>query len=204
MRADRPDRWNGSRTQRSPVWAALCLCVAALFAPRPATADALDGTLVVRAAYVTVEGGVFKVNARVEYPIGDEIRNALLDGVSLHFDLQATVSEQRRFWPDAGIADLVLTRELSWHAVSERYVVRDPERGEVGSYAALEQAVQAIGNVDAWPVVVESQLEADASYLIAVRASVRRGKLPDALRSLIWWSDSWRRSSDWYSWPLPR
>jgi hypothetical protein len=37
-----------------------------------------------------------------------------------------------------------------------------------------------------------------------VRASVRRGRLTDALRALMFWSDDWQRESEWYSWSLPR
>ena len=53
-------------------------------------------------------------------------------------------------------------------------------------------------------MVVEPQLDPDSTYAIRVRAAVRRGRMPDALRKLIFWSDSWTRSSEWYSWILPR
>ena len=179
-------------------------CLILLCGLSVAVADVLDGTLEVRSAYVTVDNGVYKLNARATYPLTDNVRAALTDGVTLSFDFQVVVQKQRRFWLDATLADLTLRRELSWHAVSERFVVRDVDRGEQESYATLDQALQAVGSVDGWPVVVEPQLEADASYQISVRASVRRGNLPSALRALIWWSDSWHRSSAWYSWSLPR
>jgi len=170
----------------------------------PAVADALDGTLEVRSAYVNVDGGVFQLNARMVFPLNDDIRRALKDGVTLYFDLQALVERRRRYWMDATVVDITLRRELSWHEVSERFVVRDVERGELENFTNLDLALQAIGTVDNWPVVVEPQLDADGSYEIRVRASVRRGSMPDALRTLIWWSDSWHRSSEWYSWSLPR
>lgn len=198
--AGRPGAW-----QRA-LLACACLLVP-LFALLPAhgvRADALDGTLEVRSAYVTVDNGVYQLTARIAYPVNDEIRGALKDGVTLSFDLEAQVQKQRRYWTDATVVDIALRRELSWHAVTERYVVRDVERGELGSYGSLDQALVAIGSVDGWPVVVEPQLQADASYEIGVRASVRRGTLPGALRALIWWSSSWQRSSEWYTWSLPR
>jgi hypothetical protein len=180
---------------------ALLLVLACPFA---AQADALDGTLEVRSAYVTVDNGVYLLSARATYPMNDDIRGALTDGVTLRFDFEALVQKQRRYWTNATVVDLTLRRELSWHAVTERFVVRDTERGELGSFPTLDQALTAIGSVDTWPVVVEAQLEPEASYEISVRASVRRGSLPDALRSLVFWSDSWHRASDWYSWSLPR
>jgi hypothetical protein len=37
-----------------------------------------------------------------------------------------------------------------------------------------------------------------------VRAGFRRGRLPDALRALVFWSDGWNRRSKWNAWILPR
>ena len=168
------------------------------------TAAALDGKLEVQSAYVTVREGIFELNARTIYPLNDDIRTALTDGIKLGFELQAVVNRQRRFWVDQTMVDITLRRELFWHAVSERYVLRDPDRGEQQVFVSLDQALAAAGVVTAWPVVVEPQLQPDSTYSISVRARIRRGHLPATLRALIWWSDSWKRSSEWYTWTLPR
>ena len=91
-------------------------------------AAALDGVLEVRSAYVNIDNGVFQLHARVEYPVTPAIRDALRDGVTLIFDLDARVERDRRFWFNATIVDLTLRRELAYHAVSDRYVVRDAKR----------------------------------------------------------------------------
>lgn len=184
------------------AWTLTCALLAC--ALPAALAAMLDGVFEVRTAYVTVDEGVYQLNARTEYPVNDEIRTALTDGVTLHFDLEARVERSRRLWLDATVAELSLRRELAWHAVRERYVVRDLARGEQEFYLTLEQALQAIGVVTNYPVITEPQLSPDASYEISVRAGMRRGSMPDALRTLIWWSDSWHRRTDWVTWSLPR
>lgn len=183
-----------------------CALLAALLALLSSAAPAavLDGTFEVRTAYLAVDEGVYQLNVRTEYPLNDEIRRALTDGVTLYFDLEARVERSRRLWMDATVVEVTLRRELSWHAVRERYVVRDVARGEQEYYVSLDQALQAIGIVSNYPVITEPQLAPDASYEISVRASVRRGSMPDALRTLIWWSDSWHRRTDWYTWSVPR
>lgn len=178
----------------------LLLCLFAL----PVVAAVLDGEFEVRSAYVSDDHGVYTLNVETQYPVSDQIRNALTDGVTLTFDLEARVERARRLWMDATVVELTLRRELSWHAVRERYIVRDPGRGEQEYYVTLESALQAIGLVENVPFVTEPQLAGDGSYEISVRASMRRGSMPDALRSLIWWSDSWHRRTDWYTWALPR
>jgi hypothetical protein len=167
-----------------------------------ARADALDGVLEVRSAYVNVDNGVFLLHARVEYPNNPEIRDALRDGITLSFDLDTRVDRARRLWFDAEIVALSLRRELSYHSVSERYIVRDVRSGDQQSYATIEEALKQLGTVDGWPILVEPQLDG-GMYEVSVRAGVRRGRLPSSLRALMFWTDDWHRTSEWYSWSLP-
>jgi hypothetical protein len=164
-------------------------------------ADALDGVLEVRSAYVDVDKGVFLLHARVEYPISSGIREALRDGVTLTFDLDTRVERERRFWFNASIVNLTLRRELAYHAVSDRYMVRDVRSGDTESFPTLEEALAYLGKVDGWPIIVEPQLNG-GSYLVSVRAGVRRGNLPSSLRVLLFWTNDWHRESEWYSWSL--
>ena len=165
-------------------------------------ADALDGVLEVRSAYVDIDKGVFLLHARVEYPISSGIREALRDGVTLTFDLDTRVERERRFWFNASIVNLTLRRELAYHAVSDRYMVRDVRSGDTESFPTLEEALAYLGKVDGWPILVEPQLDG-GNYLISVRAGVRRGKLSASLRALFFWTGDFRRVSEWYSWSLP-
>ena len=167
-----------------------------------AVADALDGNLEVRSAYVDVDKGVFLLHARIEYPQSPAIRTALHDGVTLIFDLDARVDRERRYWMSANIVDLTLRRELTYHGVSDRYVVREPRSGDQQSFPTLTEALDFLGKVDAWPILVEPQLNG-GSYTISVRAGMRRGHLPGSLRAILFWTNDWVRVSEWYTWSLP-
>lgn len=167
-----------------------------------AYADALDGVLEVRSAYVKIDNGVVLLHARIEYPVSPAIRDALRDGVTLTFDLDTRVDRERRFWLNANIVELTLRRELAYHAVSDRFVVRDVRSDEQQTFPTLEEALAYLGKVDGWPILVEPQLHG-GNYLISVRAGVRRGRLPASLRALMFWTDNWHRVSEWYSWSLP-
>lgn len=166
------------------------------------SAEALDGALAVRSAYVNIDHGVFLLHARVDYPAGPAVREALRDGITLAFDLDLRVERERRFWFNANVVDLTLRRELTYHAVSDRYVVRDVRSGDQDSFATLEEALDFLGKVEAWPILVEPQLDG-GNYTISVRAEVRRGHLPASLRALMFWTDDWARQSEWYTWTLP-
>lgn len=189
----------------SRAFAAACLSIAlALLFPAISAADALDGTLEVRSAYVSVGQGVFQLHARVAYPANEEIERQLKDGVTLTFELDVNVARPRRFWFDSDVANLQLRRELSYHTVTERYVVRELRNGEQQSFPGLEAALEYLGTVDDWPILVEPQLNNTSEYRVSVRAGIRRGRLTDALRVLMFWTDDWHRTSEWYSWSLPQ
>ena len=178
------------------------LCAVILTLSGLAWGAALDGVLEVRSAYVNIDKGVFLLYARVEYPLTQAIRDALRDGITLTFDLDARVERDRRFWFNAGIVDLTLRRELTYHAVSERYVVREVKSGDQQSFATVDEALTFLGRLDAWPILVEPQLN-EGSYTISVRAGVRRGNLPATMRAILFWTDDWLRVSEWYTWTLP-
>jgi len=186
------------------VLSTMCSALATGPAPR---ADALDGVLEVRSAYATPEQGVFLLFAHIAYPVNDDIRAALKDGLTLTFDLDVVVSRERRFWMDETVAEYTIKRELNYHAVSDRYLTRDigtSTPGEQHSYATLEEALEALGTVDAWPFLLAPQLSANREYRVSLRAGVRRGRLPDTLRVLLFWTDDWHRESEWFSWSLQR
>ena len=174
----------------------------ALLAASGLPADALDGVLEVHSAYVNIDRGVFLLHARVEYPVSPAIGDALRDGVTLTFDLEARVERERRLWFNSNIVEVTLRRDLSYHAVTDRYVVRDVRSGDQNSFATLEEALDFLGKVNDWPILVEPQLD-EGNYTISVRAGVRRGSLPASLRALLFWTNDWARVSEWYTWSLP-
>jgi hypothetical protein len=187
-------------SSRGALLAAFCALMLVTWSS--SLADALDGVLEVRSAYVNINKGVFLLHARVAYPVSEAIRSALKDGVTITFDLDARVDRERRFWFDSNIVDLTLRRELTYHAVSDRYVVRDTRTRDQESFSTLDEALDYLGKIDAWPILVEPQLDG-GSYTISVRAGMRRGHLPASLRAILFWTDDWVRVSEWYTWSLP-
>jgi len=166
--------------------------------------DPLDGELEIRSAYAVPSRGVIMLSARVAYPGSDLLSASLKDGVTLSFDLECILTRHRRFWFDAEAVDLVRHRELTYHVVTDRYLLRDVDTGTQESFPTLEAALASVGAVEEWPIAVDSQLHGDGQWQIALRAGVRRGHMPDALRALMFWSNAWHRTSDWYTWTLVR
>ena len=168
----------------------------------PARADALDGALAVHSAYVNLNHGVIELNARVAYPLNPTILKALENGVTLSFDVEVRIDQIHHFWFNSNVIDVTLQRDLAYHVVTRRFVVRNVQTGAQSTFPTVQKALDYLERVDDWPVLVESQLQ-DGHYTISVRAGVRRGKLPSSLRALLFWTDDWQRESPWYTWALP-
>jgi hypothetical protein len=181
----------------------LLVAVMLAFGSVRGSADALDGVLEVRSAYVDVDHSVFQLHARIEYPMNPQILDALRDGVTLAFDLDTRVVRERRLWFDATIVELTFHRELAYHTVTDRYVVREDRTGDQQSFPTLDDALRFLGTIDNVPILVEAQLASGERYRVSVRAGVRRGRLPASLRALLFWTDDWHRVSPWYTWSLP-
>jgi hypothetical protein len=173
-----------------------------LIAPLEARgAGPLDGDFQVNAAYVVLDQGVLQLNAQIQYPNNNRIRGALLDGVTLLFDVEVTISRPRRFWFDATLLDTTLRRELTFHAVTDRYVLSDEAGSTQESFATLDEALDRLGHIEDRPILVQSQL-GPGPWELAVRAGVGRGRMPEVLRALMFWNGDWHRTCDWYTWML--
>jgi hypothetical protein len=194
--------------RRAPSFVSLLFALfAALGTSSISRSDALDGLLEVRSAYASIEQNVLLLFARVAYPVNDDIRAALKDGLTLTFDLDVVISRERRFWIDADVQEYTIKRELSYHAVSDKYLTRGLDDGpgtEQQTYASLEEALEDLGTVDGYPLLTTSQLSPNRQYRISLRAGVRRGHLADSLRVILFWTDDWHRESEWFSWSLQR
>jgi hypothetical protein len=179
-------------------------CVALLLPLLLAGAAHASTGFTVQSAVVTVRDGMYELDARVIFPLNDDVRSALANGATVKLALQAVIERQRRYWFDKQLVDATLRRELSWNAVSQRYILKYVDRGEQDSFVALDEALAAVGVMNGWPILAESRLDPETNYKISVRAGYRSSSLPNALRALAFWSDGWVHRTEWKSWILPR
>jgi hypothetical protein len=183
--------------------AALVLLLAAWLLPGQALAqDARKGRIDVRSAYTELQNGVFYLSARVEYRLSRQALEALDKGVSLNVELQINVTQMRRFIWDDSVATLRQRYELSFHALTQRFVVLNLNSGEKRSFGDLETALANLGTVERLPVIDAALLDDDDDYEIALRSILDIKELPASVRllSLVW--GDWRVASDWYRWRL--
>lgn len=154
----------------------------------------------IRSAYVEPAEGVYELNATLNFELPEGAREAVRQGVPLSLHLEIVVRRQRNYWFDHTVATLEQRYELIYHALSERYLVRNLNSGEQTSYATLEAALDALRVISRLPILDESLILRGIRHEISLRASLDVHTMPDALRFVLFWADDWRQRTEWYTW----
>lgn len=160
------------------------------------------GRFEVRSAYTELVDGVYFLNARVEYELSKVARDALNSGVPLTMEMQIEVIRPRRFWVDREVFQLTQSYELTFQALSQRYIVKNLNSGDLASFSSLGAATDSLGTVRHLPFLDEALLRPEKRYDVRVRAVLDTQELAGPLRLLTLFWNSWRLTSDWYTWPL--
>jgi hypothetical protein len=165
---------------------------------------AADAPFEVRSAYVEPVENIYLLTAQFSFSLPDGARQAVRDGVLLTLDVDLALHRARRFWFDDSVASLKQQYELGFHALSERFVVRNLNSGDQVSFASLEAALDSMNTIRGLPVLDAALIEPDENYEFSLRATLDVRTLPEALRWVLFWADDWRQRSVWYTWSLPR
>jgi hypothetical protein len=154
----------------------------------------------IRSAYVEPAEGVYQLNATIEFDLPPGAREAVREGVPLTLHLEIVVRRQRFYWFDETVATLEQDYELVFHALTERYLVRNLNSGEQASYPTLDNAFDAMRVISNLPILDEALIVPDRRHEISVRATLDVRTMPDTLRFILFWADDWRQRSEWYTW----
>jgi len=185
--------WRRAQARRS-VW--LFCFLATLVVPVAQAAT----SVVVRNASIALDEGVYELDAQLDLSLPADARRAIDAGLTLRLNYQIEIGRQRRYLPDPEVASLVQSYELSYHALSQRYLVRNLNTGEQFDHGALDGALERLAEVRGLPLIDSSLLESGPIYEFRVRAEIDMRTTPDALSWLLFWTDDWSATSEWYAW----
>ncbi len=178
----------------------MLIAMAAGAQERPEHAGYFD----VRSASTTLVDGVHLLESRLQLVLSDDALDALNSGVPLRIELNLEVIRQRKLWIDPVDAELVVSYELEYRPLSQRYIVRNLNSGDQDSFATLYSALNNLGRIQGLPVIYDSILEPDRTYRIRLRARLSTEHYSAPLRILFFWRDEWHLESEWFEWSLER
>ena len=157
---------------------------------------------VIRTAYTELTGGVYYLNADVGLDLSDDAVNALENGLPLTVELQIEIIKHRSFLWNTRIAELTQSYQISYHALTRRFIITNLNSGDQQSFANYRDAITDLGQVSDLPVIDARLLEPDTSYNIRMRAVLDIKDFPGPLQLIASLFKGWDLSSDWYQWVL--
>jgi hypothetical protein len=167
----------------------LLLCFLATIA---GAAAPTESSLRIRSTQVTVDEDVYELDARLDLQLPQEARQAY----------QIEISRVRRYMPDAGVASVEQRFELSYHALSQRYLVRNLNTGEQQDFGALDAALDRLGDVHGLPILDTALVTKGPTFEGRIRAVLDMNTAPDTFGWLLFWTDDWSAESEWHTWTL--
>jgi hypothetical protein len=181
----------------------LCRAGAALstlMLAQPLRADGLAGRFEVRSADLELQDGVYHLNARMDLPISEAVRRALVEGVPLTLEVDLDIERVRQLLPNSRVAELTQRYRLQYNAVTARYILRNENSGQQESLGTIDEAIAHLSEVHSLPALDRALIAADRRYEGRVRGKIDFGTVPFTLRLLMFWVSDWHRESDWYAW----
>jgi hypothetical protein len=186
--------------RRSPPFAALGGWVLLCFLAT--TAAYAETTLLIRDGELRLGESVYELDTTLVIELDDNARRALEGGVTMRLDYEIAISRIRNYLPNDGIATLVQSYELNYHALSQRYLLRNLNTSEQFDFGSLQAALDKVSVIRNLPVIDANLIPTGASYDVRVRAVLDSGRTPAALKWLLFWTEDWGAASRWYSWTL--
>lgn len=192
----RGDR-NRPRRQRLGAW--LLLCFLATLGVGQAHAET---RVLVKSAQATLDDEVYELDTRLDLQIPEDARKAIEAGLTLGLQYQIELTRERRYLPDPAVAYLEQRYQLSYHALSQRYLVRNLNTGEQQDFGTFAAAIDRLDDLNGLPILDKSLVEPGVEYAGRVRAVVDMSTAPAGLGWLLFWTDDWSATSEWYAWKL--
>lgn len=183
------------RLRRRPLAWVFCFFATLVAAPTWA-ATAVE---VIRAS-IELDEGVYDLDVDLGLDLPNGARRAIEAGLTLKLNYEIEINRVRRYLPDPGVASLVQSYELSYHALSQRYLLRNRNSGEQQDFGGLSAALDRLATLRGLPLLDASLLESGTTYEVRVRAVLTLRSAPDTLSWLLFWTEDWSATSEWYAW----
>lgn len=167
-----------------------------------AAADAVAPGIYIHDAQSGVRNEVHYLNARIAYVFSRQIIEALDEGVPMTVVLDIEIMRERTWLWNEKIAGLEQRYQISYHALTRQYMVRNQNIGTQHSFPTLEAALLTLGTIVELPLIDGNLLKQSQRYRCRLQAWVDTNALPVPLRLMALVSPEWRLASEWREWPL--
>lgn len=143
------------------------------------------------------------VDLDLDLTLSDDAEEALQRGIPLIISIEMELEKSRPVIWDSPVTKWKRDVEVSYHALSEHYLVQETGRSEIQNFLNLSEVMSVIGNQRLLKIPVPKlPTNAEINYILKVRARLDAEALPTPLRLMAYLSPNWRLSTGWSKWPV--
>ena len=201
-------RWSSVDVRRfsttSILWLLLGLASIAPIADRRAHADVGYTDFEVKRATLRAVDEGYVVDAHIRTSFSNEDLEAMRHGVALTVLVEIEILRERDGWWDEAVSTRQLRYRVNTNALTDRYQIVDPDGFGTRSYQSLDEMTNALGRLNAIPVLERGGLLVDQRYRARMRAQLDIEALPSPLRPIAYLKRIWHPSNGWFEWRISR
>ena len=165
----------------------------------PVTVTQAEGIQIKSVSMVAVEQG-YEISIDSEIALNATLEQVLEKGIVLYFVTKFSLVDSRWYWFYDEVARGKLRVGLRYYALTRQYHLSHPSFSQ--SFNTLTEALQALGQLRDYPLIVKSDLKNDVDYIASLRIWLDLTRMPKPFQVEALGSRKWDLSSDKLEWRM--
>ncbi|MDO8894709.1 DUF4390 domain-containing protein [Nitrosomonas sp.] len=165
----------------------------------PVTVTQAEGIQIKSVSMVAVEQG-YEISIDSEIALNATLEQVLEKGIVLYFVTKFSLVDSRWYWLYDEVARGKLRVGLRYYALTRQYHLNHPSFSQ--SFNTLAEALQALGQLRDYPLIVKSDLKNDVDYIASLRIWLDLTRMPKPFQVEALGSRKWDLSSDKLEWRM--
>ena len=165
----------------------------------PVAVAQAEGIQIKSVSMTAVEQG-YEIGIDSEIALNATLEQALEKGIVLYFVTKFSLIDSRWYWLYDEVARGKLRVGLRYYALTRQYHLNHPTLSQ--SFNTLTEALQALGQLRDYPLIVKSALKQDVDYIASLRIWLDLTRMPKPFQVEALGSSKWDLSSDKLEWRM--
>lgn len=154
-------------------------------------------------AQASFSENALSVQARFDLQLSEAVSEALHNGVNIQLLTTLDLFTRRAYVWDKRIARWAFTHQISYHTLTDRYVLTSPQLEGSKSFSSLSDLLEDIGQFNFQSDIIGETLPSSKhGYKLQLRVVLDPSVLPAPLRVMKYISPAWSLRSDIHEWTI--
>ena len=165
----------------------------------PVTVTQAEG-IQIKSVSMAAVGQGYEISIDSEIALNATLEQVLEKGIVLYFVTKFSLVDSRWYWLYDEVARGKLRVGLRYYALTRQYHLNHPSFSQ--SFNTLAEALQALGQLRDYPLIVKSDLKNDVDYIASLRIWLDLTRMPKPFQVEALGSRKWDLSSDKLEWRM--